>query len=273
MIIPRLTTSRDLCTPAVPERMHAVHVASAQWQTAASATFRNQLFKNHLPANTPTYIKSNFFYLTSHICFELEILESWVSCIKCTEQYFTEKSIWSLISIWDDHHLHFNCHCQVNLSEPHDYQLSSSTCSENLRQRFLFRPDVLPVSQSKHWVLPWKITCWTQAFFTYHCTADGTGTGCCNISTIYLHLRCCALVADGETTCQALLKRCPARIMWNAYLRIIGVLILMKQWAACSSSRALRRSDSCTQSNTIHHRIDGMSVDDGSMINRSFTTT
>ena len=46
-------------------------------------------------------------------------------------------------------------------------------------------------------------------------------------------------------TCQALLKRWPARIMWKAYLRIIGVLILMKQWAACSSSRALRRSDSC----------------------------
>ena len=50
-----------------------------------------------------------------------------------------------------------------------------------------------------------------------------------------------------SVTCQALLNLCPARIMWNAYLRIIGILILMKQWAACSSSRALRRSDSCIQ--------------------------
>lgn len=45
-------------------------------------------------------------------------------------------------------------------------------------------------------------------------------------------------------TCPALLKRWPARIMWKANLRIIGICILIKQWAACSSSRALRRSES-----------------------------
>jgi len=64
----------------------------------------------------------------------------------------------------------------------------------------------------------------------------------------HAHLSYCLtrpLVHSQSHTCHALLKRCPARIMWNAYLRIIGVLILMKQWAACSSNRALRRSDSC----------------------------
>ena len=70
-------------------------------------------------------------------------------------------------------------------------------------------------------------------------------------STKNLNLGCRVSAGVEEPTCQALLKRCPARIMWNAYLRIIGVLILMKQWAACSSSRALRRSDSCRQQHLI----------------------
>ena len=64
------------------------------------------------------------------------------------------------------------------------------------------------------------------------------------ISTSMRALRYNASNNPIKLTCQALLKRWPARIMWNAYLRIIGVLILMKQWAACSSNRALRRSDS-----------------------------
>ena len=77
----------------------------------------------------------------------------------------------------------------------------------------------------------------------------------------HAHLSYCLtrpLVHSQSHTCHALLKRCPARIMWNAYLRIIGVLILMKQWAACSSNRALRRSDSCntaTDRSTCTNRI------------------
>ena len=58
-----------------------------------------------------------------------------------------------------------------------------------------------------------------------------------------------------SVTCHALLNRWPARIMWNAYLRIIGTRILMKQWAACSSSSALRRSDSCSTTNTVDAKI------------------
>ena len=54
-------------------------------------------------------------------------------------------------------------------------------------------------------------------------------------------------VTAERLTCPALLKRCPARIIWKANLRTIGLRILMKQWAACSSSRALRRSESCTR--------------------------
>lgn len=52
-------------------------------------------------------------------------------------------------------------------------------------------------------------------------------------------------------TWPALLKRCPARIIWKANFLTIGLFMLMKQWAACSRSSALRKSESCSHKKSL----------------------
>ena len=70
-----------------------------------------------------------------------------------------------------------------------------------------------------------------------------------------------------ELTCPALLKRWPARIIWKANLRTMGFRILIKQWAACSNSRALRRSESCTKNNIFRSEFfTTFSLDDSTCV-------